>query len=30
MHKHYDAVIGHDNEASVREQKRKMGLAPSN
>ena len=30
MHKHYDAAIGHDNEASVREQKRKMGLAPSN
>jgi phenylpropionate dioxygenase-like ring-hydroxylating dioxygenase large terminal subunit len=30
MHKHYDTVIGHDNEASVREQKRKMGLAPSN
>ena len=30
VHKHYDAVIGHDNEASVREQKRKMGLAPSN
>jgi phenylpropionate dioxygenase-like ring-hydroxylating dioxygenase large terminal subunit len=30
MHKAYDAAIGHDNEASVREQKRKMGLAPSN
>jgi phenylpropionate dioxygenase-like ring-hydroxylating dioxygenase large terminal subunit len=30
MHKHYDSAIGHDNEASVREQKRKMGLAPSN
>jgi phenylpropionate dioxygenase-like ring-hydroxylating dioxygenase large terminal subunit len=30
MHKAYDAAIGHDNEASVREQKRKMGLTPSN
>ena len=30
MHKAYDAAIGHDNEASVREQKRKMGLSPSN
>jgi nitrite reductase/ring-hydroxylating ferredoxin subunit len=30
MHKAYDEAIGHDNEASVREQKRKMGLAPSN
>jgi hypothetical protein len=30
MHKAYDAAIGHDNEASVREQKRKMGLVPTN
>jgi phenylpropionate dioxygenase-like ring-hydroxylating dioxygenase large terminal subunit len=30
MHKHYDAAIGHDNEASVLKQKRKMGLVPSN
>jgi phenylpropionate dioxygenase-like ring-hydroxylating dioxygenase large terminal subunit len=30
MHKAYDAAIGHDNEASVREQKRRMGLAPGN
>jgi phenylpropionate dioxygenase-like ring-hydroxylating dioxygenase large terminal subunit len=30
MHKHYDALIGHDNEASVREQKRKMGLVAGN